>query len=57
MVVTAFRDVGYTYDTTLWPTHVTLDNFKAGVLDTLGNHFGRALVNSFFIGVVTTSSR
>jgi multiple sugar transport system permease protein len=28
MVVTAFRNVGFTFDTTPWPTHVTLDNFK-----------------------------
>ena len=28
MIVTAFRDVGFTYDTTPWPTHVTMENFK-----------------------------
>jgi multiple sugar transport system permease protein len=54
MVVMAFRDVGYTFDNTLWPTHVTLDNFKAAFSTQLGNHFGRALGNSFFIGVCTT---
>jgi multiple sugar transport system permease protein len=54
MVVMAFREVGYTFDNTLWPTHVTLDNFKAAFSTQLGNHFGRALVNSFFIGVCTT---
>ena len=27
MVVTAFREVGFTYDTSILPTHVTLDNF------------------------------
>ena len=28
MVVMAFRDVGYTFDNSLYPTHVTLDNFR-----------------------------
>src|SRR6266542_2643949 len=54
MVVTAFRDVGYTFDTTPWPTHVTLDNFRTVFDTSLGNHFGRALVNSVIIGVCTT---
>src|SRR5579859_1217516 len=54
MVVTAFRDVGYTFDTTPWPTHVTLDNFKTAFSTSLGNHFGRALINSAIIGVCTT---
>jgi len=55
MIVTAFRDVGYTFDTTPWPTHVTWDNFRT-VFDTgLGNHFGRALVNSTVIGLATTA--
>jgi multiple sugar transport system permease protein len=54
MVVTAFRDVGYTFDTTPWPTHVTLENFRTAFSTSLGNHFGRALVNSVIIGVCTT---
>src|SRR6266498_567426 len=54
MVVTAFRDVGFTYDTTPWPTHVTLDNFRTSFSTSLGNHFGRALVNSAIIGIATT---
>lgn len=54
MVVTAFRQVGYTFDTTPWPTHVTLDNFRTAFSTSLGNHFGRALVNSAIIGVCTT---
>jgi multiple sugar transport system permease protein len=54
MVVTAFRNVGYTFDTTPWPTHVTLDNFRTAFSTSLGNHFGRALVNSAIIGVCTT---
>lgn len=55
MVVTAFRDVGYTFDTTPWPTHVTLDNFRTAFSTSRGNHFGRALVNSLFIGLATTA--
>jgi len=54
MVVTAFRQVGFTYDTTPWPTHVTLDNFRTAFSTSLGNHFARALVNSVIIGVCTT---
>ncbi|GIH12746.1 carbohydrate ABC transporter permease [Rugosimonospora africana] len=54
MVVTAFRNVGYTFDTTPWPTHITLDNFRTAFSTSLGNHFGRALINSLIIGVCTT---
>lgn len=55
MVVTAFRDVAYTFDTTPWPTHVTMQNFQAAFSTSTGNHFGRALVNSVIIGVTTTT--
>jgi multiple sugar transport system permease protein len=55
MVVTAFRDVGYTFDTTPWPTHVTLDNFRTAFSTDLGNHLARALVNSVIIGICTTA--
>src|SRR5690348_15212 len=54
MVATAFRPVGYTFETTLWPTHPTLDNFKTAFDTSLGNHFARALLNSLIIGVCTT---
>ncbi len=54
MVVTAFRNVGYTFDNTPWPSHVTLDNFKTAFSTNLGNHFGQALVNSVIIGATTT---
>jgi multiple sugar transport system permease protein len=54
MVVTAFRDVGFTFDTTPWPTHVTLDNFRTAFSTRLGNHFAHALFNSIVIGVCTT---
>lgn len=55
MVVTAFRDVGYTFDTSPWPTHVTMDNFKTAFSTARGNHFGDALVHSVIIGIVTTA--
>lgn len=55
MMVTAFRDVGFTFDTTPWPTHVTLDNFRTAFSTDRGNHFGQALLNSVIIGVVTTA--
>ena len=55
MVVTAFRDVAFTFDTTPWPTHVTLDNFTTAFSTARGNHFGAALVHSIIIGIVTTA--
>lgn len=55
MVVTAFRDLQFTYDTAFYPTHVTLDNFRTVFATNRGNHFGHALFNSLFIGVVTTA--
>src|SRR4051812_38712487 len=54
MVVTAFREVGFTYDTSILPTHVTLDNFKTAFDTSFGNRFGQALLNSVFIGGVVT---
>ena len=54
MIVTSFRDVGYTFDNTPWPTHVTLDNYRTVFDTSLGNHFARALLNSVIIGVCTT---
>ncbi|ALE04358.1 sugar ABC transporter permease (plasmid) [Arthrobacter sp. ERGS1:01] len=54
MIVTAFRDVGYTFDSTPFFTHVTWDNFKTAFSAELGNHLGRALLNSLFISSVTT---
>jgi multiple sugar transport system permease protein len=55
MVVTAFRNVGFTFDTSFWPTHVTLDNFRTAFSTNRGNHFGRALLNSVGIGVIVTA--
>jgi multiple sugar transport system permease protein len=54
MVVTSFRQVGFTYDTTPFFSHVTLDNYATAFSTDLGNHFGRALVNSLIISTVTT---
>jgi multiple sugar transport system permease protein len=54
MVVTAFRDVGFTYDTSLLPSHVTLDNFNTAFDTSFGNRFGQALLNSVFIGMMVT---
>jgi multiple sugar transport system permease protein len=55
MIVTAFRDVGFTFETTPWPAHTTLDNFRTAFSTDRGNHFGQALINSVIIGVVTTA--
>jgi multiple sugar transport system permease protein len=55
MVVTAFRNVGYTFDTTPFFTHVTWDNFATAFSTDLGNHFGRALLNSLIVGSCTTA--
>lgn len=54
MIVTAFRDVGYTFDPTPFFTHVTWDNFKTAFSADMGNHLGRALLNSLFVSGVTT---
>jgi multiple sugar transport system permease protein len=54
MVATSFRPVGDTFETTLWPRHPTLDNYRTAFDTSLGNHFARALGNSLLIGVVVT---
>ncbi|GAB4098031.1 carbohydrate ABC transporter permease [Sinomonas halotolerans] len=54
MIVTAFRDVGFTFDSTFFFTHVTLDNFRTVFDTSLGNRFGQALLNSLFVAGVTT---
>ncbi|MFD4183946.1 carbohydrate ABC transporter permease, partial [Rhodococcus sp. NPDC058514] len=55
MVITAFRDVDHTFDTTPWPTHVTLDNFRDALATDKGNDFLGAIVNSLIIGAATTA--
>ncbi len=54
MVITSFRDVGYTFETTPWPTHFTLDNYRTAFSTDLGNHLARALGNALLIGVAVT---
>lgn len=54
MIITAFRQVDYTYDTAFWPTHVTLDNFATALSTQLGNHLGQAILNSAIIGGCVT---
>ena len=54
MVVTALRDKAFTFDTTPWPTHVTLDNFKDALATDKGNDFLGAIGNSLLISLATT---
>jgi multiple sugar transport system permease protein len=54
MLVTSFRPIAYTFETTLIPTHWTLDNYRTAFSTNLGNHFGQDLLNSLLIGVVVT---
>jgi trehalose/maltose transport system permease protein len=54
MIVTAFRDTAFTFDSTFWPTHVTWDNFATVFDESLGNHFGRNLLNSLIVAGATT---
>ncbi len=54
MVVTALRDKRHTFDTTPWPTHVTLQNFKDALATNKGNDFLNAIGNSLLIGFLTT---
>lgn len=55
MVVTAFRHKSHTFDTTPWPTHVTLDNFKEALATDKGNDFLGAIGNSLIVGLITTT--
>jgi multiple sugar transport system permease protein len=52
MVVASLRKVDFTFDSTPYPKYVTFDNYKAVFQGQ--NHFGRALLNSVFIGAVVT---
>ncbi len=54
MIATAFRPVGRTFETSIWPTPTTLDNFKTAFSTDRGNHFGAALYHSVIIAVSTT---
>lgn len=53
MLVLAFRENAFTFETTPWFTHVTLENFRYA-FDTTDNAFGRSLLNSLLIGSVVT---
>ena len=55
MLVTALRHKDYTFDTTPWPTHVTLDNFRDALATDKGNDLLRAIGNSLIIGLSTTA--
>lgn len=54
MLITALRDKKYTFDTTPWPTHVTLENFYDALSTSEGNNFLRAIGNSLLVGALTT---
>lgn len=54
MLITALRNKQFTFDTTPWPTHVTLENFQDALATDEGNNFLRAIGNSLLVGAVTT---
>ena len=54
MLVLAFRDPAYTFDTTPFFVHNTFSNFSYA-FDTTNNTFGRSLINSLMIGAVVTA--
>lgn len=54
MAATAFRPSNATFETTLWPSHPTLDNFITALSDDRNNHFLKALFNSLVVGVTVT---
>lgn len=54
MVVVALRDATFTFDTTPWPTHITLQNFRDALATDKGNNFLAAIGNSLIISVTTT---
>ena len=55
MLITALRHKSHTFDTTPWPTHVTLDNFRDAMSTSKGNDFLGAIGNSLIISLATTS--
>ncbi|AGF71707.1 carbohydrate ABC transporter permease [Corynebacterium halotolerans] len=54
MVVVALRDPTFTFDTTPWPTHITLQNFRDALATDKGNDFLAAIGNSLIISLTTT---
>lgn len=55
MVITALRDKRFTFDTTPWPTHVTLENYRDALATDTGNDFLGAIFNSLIISLATTA--
>ncbi len=53
MIVTSFRDVGYTFEANPLPDHLTLDNYKTA-FDPANNQLALGLGNSLFIGTTVT---
>ncbi len=53
MFVMSLRDNSYTFDTTLYPSHLTFDNYRFA-FNTTYNHFGRSLINGVIIGGCVT---
>jgi multiple sugar transport system permease protein len=54
MIVTAFRPVDHTYDTSLIPIPATFDNFVTAFSTRLGNHLLLAIGNSLIVGISVT---
>lgn len=54
MLVMAFRDPSYTFDTTPFFTHATWSNFTAAFSTSTGNHLAHALLNSVIISGIAT---
>lgn len=54
MIVTSFRPVAFTYETSLWPANPTWANYQTAFDTSLGNAFGRSLVNSVIIAGIST---
>lgn len=55
MVITSFRPADATFETTLWPTNPTLENYRAAFSTDGGNNLPRALLNSLFISTTVTA--
>src|SRR5664279_3093516 len=54
MIITSFRPTDFTFETTLWPSHPTLENYRAAFSTDGGNNLARAIGNSAFISVTVT---
>ena len=54
MIITSFRPPSFAFETSLWPSQPTLENYEAAFSTDLGNHLGLALANSAFISITTT---